>query len=50
MTLGTSSRTGIGRNRRRRKSEYLESSGICMATSYIANGELFRHCRGAAIG
>ena len=32
MTLGTSIRTGIGRNRRRRISGDLGSSGICMAT------------------
>jgi hypothetical protein len=36
MTLGTSIRTGIGRNRRRRASRYFGSIGI-MARLYIAS-------------
>ena len=48
MTLGTSIRTGIGRNRRRRISGVLGSNGICMARPYIASAGPFRHCVGRA--
>src|SRR5262249_47930241 len=40
MTLGTSIRTGIGRNRRRRSSGYLDSYGVSMASQY-SNRHLF---------
>src|SRR4051794_18438752 len=42
-TLGTSIRTGIGRNRRRRISGFLGSKGICMASLHIASADRLRH-------
>src|SRR5258708_5656684 len=45
MKFGTSIRTGIGRNRRRRSSGYLGSNGV-MARQYIASASLLRHCGG----
>src|SRR4051812_5918117 len=45
MKFGTSIRTGMGRNRRRRISGNFGSNGI-MARQYIASAGLLRHCGG----
>ena len=48
MTFGTSIRTGIGRNRRRRISGYFGSE-VIMACHYIASAGLLRHWRRPAV-
>src|SRR6188472_2228019 len=50
MTLGTSIRTGIGRNRRRRNSGFLGSMGLCITHLYSKRGPLRHAAAGRPVG